>query len=190
MASYPTAYPTIPDAGDFLDTAGAVHSTDLHDKMRDELLAFMQEVGLTPSGASFATVAARMAGMEPKSDGEQGPDDAGPTAGATVLAVNGFTLPEPDVAGRVHAWGEMSITKTVATDTFQVVLNIDSVAVNTKTNDDNDTTVSFSVSGSRTVDDTGTVPVSMTLARTAGTGTATVASGSNTVLHAVYFAAP
>lgn len=59
MADYPSSIPTIADAGANLSTNP--HSS-LHDQVRDELIAALNELGLAPSG-TFSTVKARLDDM-------------------------------------------------------------------------------------------------------------------------------
>lgn len=63
-ADYPNAIPTLETAGANLSTNP--HS-ELHDRVREELLAALNELGLAPSG-TFSTVKARLDDMTSKAD--------------------------------------------------------------------------------------------------------------------------
>lgn len=123
----------------------------------------------------------------PTAIGEEGPDSAGPTSGGTALTVNSITFVQPQTAGRVQAWGMMTFSKTVGTDTFEARLFIDGVQHGVARESGGTSTLStLNTVGSVTVDASGTVNVAQQILRVAGTGTATVQSASNCTLNALF----
>jgi len=110
------------------------------------------------------------------SDGTTTIGNAGP--GAAEFTVQTLTMAAPALAGRVHAFVNIIFSKTVGTDRFGVSVKIDGNVVGGTLEDSAPATTTKHVqtSGSATVDTSGTVPVVVTVARTAGTGTATVTS--------------
>lgn len=99
MAVYPTGLPTsadIPDAGADLSTNP---HEDLHNDMRDEIVAICAELGVSPSG-SFATVGARLNAL-PRGDVGRAVRTSGSAAITTSITdLPGLSVTFTGVAGR------------------------------------------------------------------------------------------
>lgn len=150
--------------------------------------------GLKVAASTFGNkVSAAIAELQAiRSGGEAGPDAAGPSVGTTPLTIDTFTFTDPGVSGRVHVWATSVLTKSVATDRFQMQLLADSVefARWTERSGANDTAVTAMVSGSAGFT-TGTSPViDVVVTRISGTGTATPGGGALTILHHIFVPAP
>jgi hypothetical protein len=114
--------------------------------------------------------------------GEVTPDNNGPTSGTTELIVDTITIPAPGVAGTVVAWCSATWVKTVATDRFQLRLEI-AGSIRSASVDDNPSSGAPTVGGgtcigSLAVSGAADVVINAKFNRVAGTGTATLSSGA------------
>lgn len=130
--------------------------------------------------------------QELASSGEQGPDSAGPTSGTTPLTVDTATFAASDVAGRLHVFANLVITKSVSTDRFTITLEIagTEACVSTEANAGGATVVPLRASGQVLVAASSAATINVIVTRASGSGTATVSAGTQCVLHWIFIPEP
>lgn len=124
------------------------------------------------------------------SNGETGPDSAGPTSGTNVLTYDTDTTPSIPAAGRLHVWVSCAYTKSATADRFTVAITIDGTTVATAPEPNlsagQPTVVQIATSGSLAIAGGSTHTINATIVRSAGSGTATVSASTQAVLHWIF----
>lgn len=141
-------------------------------------------------GNDVSTAAGELQTMS--SSGETGPDSAGPTSGTTPLTIDTATFADPGIAGRLHVWANALITKTVSTDRFTIDIQVAgaTICASSEPNAGGATFVPLRASGSAAIAGGSASTIDVILTRASGTGTATVGSGTQCVLHWIFIPAP
>lgn len=124
------------------------------------------------------------------SDGQVGIDNAGPTSAANELTVTTVTLPAPGVAGRVTTWARIKWTQSNGGDSFIVRLKIGATTVAYWAESAASSPPPAVLMGGEVVDGLSSVNATITIARTAGAGTATVVADQRSGLEVLFVPAP
>jgi hypothetical protein len=170
------------------DFAAGVHTHTAYVDVTGDTMTGALILAADPVATLQASTKGYVDKAKPSSNGESGPDSAGPTSAATPLTFDTDTVTDRGVAGRLNVWASVVYTKTVATDRFFILILVDGTAIATvhEMSPAASAAVAMSPTGSAAIAAGASHTIAVTITRSSGTGTATVAAGSQCTLHWIF----